>query len=256
MSRMTDRLSSKELVTKARKQYEDKKFSKLPAVAIELPSKGQEYPEEHPLRGGYIEMRYPTAYDEDILTNASYIKQGVVLDKLLESICVTDVDINDLIIADKEKMLLSARILAYGPEYPVTVIDPKTQKTLKRIVNLEKIQSKEFELTSDANGEFEYSIDDITLKFIFPTSKIVDNLRDTNTVSDLMNNIICEVNGDREPANIKEFIKFNFLSKQSRQFRDYIESHIPTLITEYEFEGENGSTFTAGFPFGPDLFWS
>ena len=253
---MTDRLSTKDLAAKARKQYENKQFSNLPTVAIELPSKGQTYPQDHPLRAGYIELRYPTAYDEDILTNASYIKQGIAIDKLLQSVITTDVDIGDLVIADKEKLLISVRILAYGPEYPVTVIDPKTQKTLQRTGDLEKIQTTDFKMQSDENGEFEYSANDHKLKFKFPTDAMIQKLRPDSTISDLMNNIICEVNGNRESGHIEEFIKYHFLSKDAKLFRTYIETNIPLLITEYDFEGEDGSTFTSGFQIGSDLFWS
>ena len=55
----------------------------FPTEVITLPSKGKLYPPDNPLSGGTIEMRYMTAKHEDILTNESYIKSGVVIDKLL-----------------------------------------------------------------------------------------------------------------------------------------------------------------------------
>ena len=61
---------------------EENKF-KVPTETIELPSQGVLYPETSPLSSGKIEMKYMTAREEDILTNSAYIKQGVVIDKLL-----------------------------------------------------------------------------------------------------------------------------------------------------------------------------
>ena len=61
---------------------EEKKF-KFPTEQIELPSKGLIYPPESPLSKGVIEMKYMTAKEEDILSNANFIKQGTVIDKLL-----------------------------------------------------------------------------------------------------------------------------------------------------------------------------
>ena len=59
---------------------EEKAFD-FPTEIVELPSKGKLYPKGHTLSSGKVEMKYMTAKEEDILTNQSFIKQGVVLDK-------------------------------------------------------------------------------------------------------------------------------------------------------------------------------
>ena len=84
MSKVTDRLENQGIINLARQQFESEKRSKLPSVIVSLASAGKIYPKNHVLRDGIIEMRYMTAYDEDVLTNASYIREGVVFDKLLE----------------------------------------------------------------------------------------------------------------------------------------------------------------------------
>jgi len=253
---MTDRLGSKDIVTKARKQYENDQFSKLPTIAISLPSEGKTYPKSHPLREGFVEMRYPTAYHEDILTNTSYIKQGIVLDRLLESLCASDININELLVADKEKMILSARILAYGHEYPVTVIDPKTKKPIQRIIDLNNISITNIKLDSDDNGEFNYKSEEFSLKFIFPTAGVLSNIREESTISDLLKNLIREIDGNREQSVIDDFIKYKLLAKDAKKFRKYIEENVPVMDRSTEFKGEDGSTFTAGFQIGPDFFWT
>ncbi len=43
---------------------------KVPTETVTLPSKGLLYPKESPLSKGEIEMKYMTAKEEDILTNA------------------------------------------------------------------------------------------------------------------------------------------------------------------------------------------
>ncbi len=92
-----------------------------PTELIELPSKGVLYPDGHPLKSGKIEMKYMTAKEEDILTNQSYIKQGVVLDKLFQALIITPIDYNDLFLGDKNAIMVAARISAYGANYDVTV---------------------------------------------------------------------------------------------------------------------------------------
>ena len=66
-----------------------------PTEFVDLPSRGEFYPEDHPLHNKEtIEIRYMTARDEDILVNKSYIQKGVVLEKLLESV-ILDKNIRD-----------------------------------------------------------------------------------------------------------------------------------------------------------------
>ena len=90
---------------------------KLPTEIVELPSKGLIYPESNPLSSGKIEMKYMTAKEEDILSNQSYIEKGVVIDKLLQSLIVSDINYNDLIIGDKNAIMVAARVLGYGKNY-------------------------------------------------------------------------------------------------------------------------------------------
>jgi hypothetical protein len=66
---------------------------KIPTEQVTLPSKGLLYPKESPLSKGEIEMRYMTAAHEDILTNANYIKNGTVIDKLLKALNVLPISI-------------------------------------------------------------------------------------------------------------------------------------------------------------------
>ena len=166
MTQMTNRLQDQKIIEIAKQQFEQTKKNKLPVTIVDLPSNGKVYPEDHPLHSGKIEMRYMTAYDEDILTDASYVKNGVVFDKLLESIITTPIVISDIIEADKDALIIAARIHAYGSEYPVSVVDPATSKSIDAIVDLYKLTAKPFTLTPDKNGEFLYEINTETqIKF-------------------------------------------------------------------------------------------
>ena len=89
---------------------EKSKF-KFPTEVVELPSKGLIYPKDNPLSSGKIEMKYMTAREEDILTNQNYIQKGIVLDKLLESLIVSKVNYKDIIIGDKNALLIASRVL-------------------------------------------------------------------------------------------------------------------------------------------------
>jgi hypothetical protein len=252
MSAHTDRIGNQNLIELAKKQYELDKRKSIPSEIIKLASKGKVYPKDHPLRTGTIEMRYMTAYDEDILTNPSYMREGVVLDKLLEALIITPIDYSTLTLLDKNSLIISARILSYGKDYPVLVNDPKTGKQLERIVDLSKLNNSDLTLDSDDNGEFLYTTKDGTvLKFKFLLIADTNNL----SVSEFLERTITQVNDSRKLDDIKDFIRYKFLAIDSKKFREFIEENTPTLDMDYEFEGEDGSTFISRFPIGADLFW-
>jgi hypothetical protein len=64
-----------------------------------------------------------------------------------------------------------------------------------------------------------------------------------------------QVDASRKKEDIQDFIRYKFFAKDAKVFRKYINDKTPSVIMDYEFEGEDGSTFNAGFPIGADLFW-
>ena len=250
MAKLTDRYSNENLINLATDKYDKTKKSTLPSEIVTLASGGKVYPKSNPLSSGKVEMRYMTAYDEDILTNASYISEGVVLDKLLEALIISDIDINDIATVDKDGLIIHARIVSYGKMYPVLVTDPKTNNNLKREVDLSKMKSFDFKLEPDDNGEFDYTInEDFKLKFRYTTTEA------TGTVSEVLTKSITQINKSRKTEDIEHFVKYEFLAKDARKFRSYISENAPGMNYEYEFEGEDGGTFISRFQPGTDLFW-
>ena len=252
MAGMTDRVSDQTIIQLAKQQYESQKQQSMPSEIFPLVSNGMVYPKDHPLRSGKIEMRYMTAYDEDILTDSSYMREGVVLDKLLEALITTPVDYSTISKIDKNGLIISARIVSYGKDYPVVVVDPKTGTKLNRVVDLTKLITTPFVLQSDDSGEFDYVLDNGTQsKFRFLSTGDGENLK----LSEFLEHAITQVNDVRTPEHIKNFIRYEFLARDSKKFRAHVTSNIPDLELNYDFEGEDGGTFSAGFPINTDFFW-
>ena len=141
-------------------------FQKLdvPTEIIDLPSRGYFYPEGHPLSSGKIEMKYMTAKEEDILASQNLIKQGVVIDKLLQSLIVTKINYNDLLTVDKNAIFIAARILGYGKDYEVEIACPSCGEKSKHVIDLQEFDEKEIDWTKFTKGE-------CTHKFVLPISK-------------------------------------------------------------------------------------
>ena len=110
---------------------------KFPTEMVELPSKGLLYSKDSALAEGKIEMKYMTAREEDILTNQNYIQQGVVIDKLLQSLIVTPINYGDLLLGDKNAILVASRVLGYGKDYEFEY------KGRKEVVDLAELKTKE-----------------------------------------------------------------------------------------------------------------
>ena len=89
----------------------------FPTEVLSLPSNGLIYSEDSPLRSGTIDVKYMTAKEEDILTSQNLIEQGVVITRLLESVIAdSKVKLDDMLIGDKNALMIGTRILGYGAE--------------------------------------------------------------------------------------------------------------------------------------------
>jgi len=250
-------VTNQDIIALAKQQYEQTKRNTIPTEIISLPSAGKIYPESHPLRSGQLEMRYMTAYDEDILTNLSYIREGIVLDKLIESLIITPgIDADTIAQADKDALIIQARILSYGPEYPVQVTDPETGKTYERTADLTKLTFLPFELQADQNGEFDYQVNDkFTLKFSFLTNRESKKITDERTISNTLQGLIKQINASRSTTDIENFIRYEFLARDAKRFREFVQANTPGVNLELEFEGEQGGTFKSKFQIGSNFFW-
>lgn len=258
MSIVTDQLSNQNIIELARKNYEKQQRTKIPGYIASLPSFGLIYPKTSPLRSGVVELRHMTSYDEDLLANDSYIKDGTVLHRLINSLLLTDgVSAEDLSNPDLEALCIAARIFSYGKIYPVTVVDPKTGAPLEREIDLSTLKAREFTLQPDDNGEFDYTVESTgdILKFKYLSIREIKDIDSEHQISGLVTKSICSINGNRDKNFIDEYIKYTFRSGDSKQFRKYLAQNIHGFDYMIEFEGENKDTFTTRFPIGPDILW-
>lgn len=244
----------------------------FPTEIIELPSRGLLYPEGHPLAEGKIEIKYMTAREEDILSTQSYIKQGVVLDKLCEAVIVTKgVKFDDLLVGDKNALLLAARAYGYGPEYE-TKVTTSAGNEVPITIDLSSVPHKVFDetLITPHVNEFEYTLPKAgnVIKFKILTvgdQKQIDaslkglrkaqDIYGTQNLTTRFRYMILSVDGNTDKSNINKFIQ-NMLAVDSRAFREYINKISPDVDLEVEGEDpETGEPFRNNFEIGVDLFY-
>ena len=239
---------------------------KFPTESVELPSQGLVYPSTNPLSSGKVEMKYMTAKEEDILTNQNYIKDGSVLDRLLKALIVSKVNYDDLIVGDKNAIMVAARILGYGADYTFKYNDEEITVDLQDLtstnLNEEKLLEKGtnlFEYTlphSDTSITFKLlcNKDDKQIKAEVKGLKKLDKKANPE-LSTCLKHIIQSVNGDSEKKSIREFVDKHMLARDSRAFREYIKTFQPDIDMKFNFESNDGIEEEVNLPMTVSFFW-
>ena len=243
------------------------KQSKFPSEVIDLPSKGLVYPKDSPLRSGQVEVKYMTAREEDILTSQNLISKGLVVDKLLESLILTEkVSIDDLVLGDKNAVMVAARILAYGPEYTCEVINPNTLEPFTHTFNLTDCPFKTLPEGIDGNDfEVELPFSKIKVNYKILTGKeekaITNEIEQikkigTQIIPELttrLRYIITAVDGNTEKSVINNTVQ-DMLARDSFFLRSELLKISPDIdmTTEVEIGGE---TVKVDIPMTANFFW-
>jgi hypothetical protein len=247
----------------------------FPTEVISLPSQGKVYPEGNPLASGKIEMKYMTAREEDILTSANLIRQGVVLDKLMQSMIVSPINYNDLVIGDKNAIMIAARILGYGKEYEVEITCPKCETESKVNIDLLSLPEKNIldTATQISNNEFEFTLPKsgrvVTFKLLTHGDEkalqaeldvLKKSAKKDSVDKELSTRLrygIVSIDGNSDKKYIADVVENQILAMDSKALRKYIKDVAPDVKFEIDFVCENCSHVEEALTFSIDtnFFW-
>ena len=244
----------------------------FPTEEVTLPSKGLLYPEGSPLKSGVITMKYMTAKEEDILTNQNFIKNGTVIDKLLQSLVVDGTNINDILVGDKNALLVASRILGYGADYSFKLQNPETGEDEEVTVDLTLAEDKFFDesLLVEGKNEFEFELptSKVLISFKLLTTadekKIESELKglkkiNKNASPELttrLKHVIQSINGDRDVKTVRNFVDNQFLAKDSRAFREHMSNVMPDIDLSFDVEFNDGAIAEGvQIPINVSFFW-
>jgi hypothetical protein len=223
------------------------------------------------LAKGEIEMRYMSAKDEDILTNINFIKQGTAIDKLLKSLITSPIDIDDLIIGDKNAIIFSARILGYGKDYSFKFRNESLGRDDEYTVDLTMLEEKKIDESLFAKGKNEFSFvlpqsgNVITFKLltgrdekaidaeIKGLQKIDPNGAFENTTR--LKHMITAVNGKSDQASIRDFVDNYLLAPDSRAFKKYYNEISPDIDTVITINKDGYVQEGVVIPINLNFFW-
>ena len=240
----------------------------VPTDEIELPSQGKYYPTGQKT----IKVKYLTAEDENILTSPDLIKNGKVLDMLLEhAIIDKNLRPDDMLTGDKNAVLLSLRSTGYGDDYEVKMTCPECGEQFKSSVKLSSLKYKGIHGEPDQNGEFAIQLPKMKMnvKFRLLTgkdenylSKKVESLKKIKKNSGASSLLterfiiqIMEMNGNRDKIYISNAIS-NMPISDSFFLREYIGIVEPNVDMETTFDCTNcGHSYEDIVPITAKLFW-
>jgi len=237
---------------------------KFPTEIVDLPSEGKLYPKDSPLANGTIEMKYMTAKEEDILTNQNYIEKGIVIDKLIKALIVDKtIDYNEILLGDKNALLVAARILGYGKDYEFTYGNEKQNVDLS-LLNNRPLNKEVLKATSNS---FNFTLPTtkrvITFKILTHGDEVkIDqeirglkkiNKESSAEMSTRLKYIITAVDGDEDKKNVRAFVDNEFLARDSRAFRNYLRDFQPDV--DMRFYPETGPEGGVDIPIGVNFLW-
>jgi len=242
---------------------------KLPTEMVTLPSKGLLYPETSPLSKGEIEMKYMTAKEEDILTNANYLKNGTVLDKLLKALIITPIDFNELLIGDKNAIMIAARILGYGKDYSFKYTNQGQE--IEASIDLSKLENKIIDesLFKREINEFAFTLphsgNNITFKLLThgDEQKIEAEIKglqkikpdSSSDVTTRLKYIITSIENKRDAKDIRDFVDNYLIAKDARALREYYSKVSPDISLIFKPENENYTGEGIDIPISLNFFW-
>ena len=238
----------------------------IPFDVIELPSKGLLYPGAD----NTCKVQYLTAADENILTSPNLIKNGKVLDVLLERKVVNSpVPIKDMLVGDRNAIMIWLRATGYGEIYPVKLTDPNSAEEFEYDVDLSNMKTKELTVQPDENGYFDFELPKSKKKIKFKLLTVGDESsiikrsearnkaiksQISNTLTYRLEQQIVSVDGNADKSYIAQFIQY-MPAYDSLKFREYSDSIEPGIDLTVDVEGPSGEVFPSVIPIGLDFFW-
>ena len=178
---------------------------------------------------------------------------------------VTKFNYDDLLVGDKNAIMIAARVLAYGAKYEVTY-GGTTQE-----IDLASLENKIIDesLFADKKNEFNYTLphtkNEVTFKLLtgHDEKKIDAELKSLKKLSKTTSAevttrlayTITSVNGSSERKDIREFINNYFLAKDVREFRQYYSQITPDVNLDVMLVGSTGEDESVKLPIELGFFW-
>ena len=245
----------------------------IPVETVPLPSNGKVYPETSTLHGREtVEIRSMTAREEDILTSQALLKKGTVISELIKS-CLVDKTINplDLLIGDRNALMVAVRITGYGAEYDAEVECNECNARTSRNFNLGELPLKRLEIEPVTPGAnlfaFDLPYSKKMVKFKFLTGRDEEeitttaakqkklNLQSETSVTTNLLYTIVSIDAVTDRSKIAQFVRM-MPARDSLALRNYIRDNEPGIRMRQDVScSACGHEEEVSMPLGVNFLW-
>jgi len=247
----------------------------VPVASVSIPSRGKIYPVESPLHNrGEIDIKSMTAKEEDILTSMPLLKQGKAMSALLRS-CIIDksIDPEQMLVGDRNAVLIAIRVSGYGAEYDGKLDCPECTESFDHVFSLGHIPMKELKVEPVEEGRnlFYFELPVLKKRVVFKLLTGAEE-RELNTLQDrsrkargvgaqesnvtmrLLHQVV-SIGAVNDRQKLAKMIR-NIPARDSLGLRKYIDEISPGV----ELKGNVtcpacGEESEVDVPFGADFFW-
>jgi len=246
----------------------------VPTHTVELPSRGNYYPQGSTMAGREkVEIKQMTAKQEEILSNADYLTDGTMLDRLVSSILTDNtINVEEMFSGDKNAIIVEARRTSYGSEYSVTQTCENCKNNEVFIFDLSKVSIEDQEIEGVT-----YSEETNLFSFKLPSTGLDVSIK---MLSSADQRFLNEQNDKAKKLNIENSETLNFLRRcvvsvsniedkqllndlfsvlpvlDIRKIKKVSNSIVPTLNTKQEVTcGGCGHVTESEVPFSLGFFW-
>ena len=247
---------------------------KVPVEQVPLPSGGVVYnPDGFLFNRETVQIKSMTAREEDILSSQAYIKEGTTI-KMLVNSCLIDknIEVNDLLLGDRNALMVAIRITGYGTDYKVKHRCPNCGTVNSIVVDLSGLPIKRFEVKPVEPGKnlFEYKLPVTKKTILYKYTNGHDEARDqieakrrkaigisesVGSITKYLKDSIVSIDGIDDPLKIEHFIR-NMPALDSRKLRLEIQRNEAGIDMSHDYCCENCSSEN-GFvlPSNTEFFW-
>tara|TARA_R110002072_G_scaffold208527_3_gene366050 strand:+ start:9237 stop:9899 length:663 start_codon:yes stop_codon:yes gene_type:complete len=216
-----------------------------------------------------------TAKDEDILSSSALMKKGIAVERFLQNIIIDkSIQLDSLLIGDKNALMVAARITGYGEDYDVNVTCPNCYSISQNTFRLDDLEPycgdeyEEFGFTATESGTFmvDMPISKVTLEITLMTGKDENYLVSQSainkkkglpesTLTDQFARIIASVDGDSSTSKIRSYIN-SMPARDSRFLRTNYQKIVPNIDMKQSFACDTcGWDQEVDVPFTAEFFW-
>lgn len=244
----------------------------VPVELITLPSKGIAYPAGHPLfNERTVEIKSMTAKEEDILTSRALLKNGKLITQLLKS-CILNktVDPDDMLVGDRNAVLIGIRVTGYGAEYSAKISCPECSRDFENTFSLAKLKLKPLEtapLQSNMNifsyilpsgGTVYFKLltgrDEMEVASVLEAKKKFGSQIEAGVTTRLLQSIV-SINGESDKGKIAKMVQ-DMRAFDARALRKHIDSVEPGVdLNQQVICPHCDAQSEVTMPLGINFFW-